>query len=269
MTLLPDGDGLAPGQVLANLTMLQEGLGIRSVDGVYWTLWVELHFYVLLGLVAWRGMTYRRCVAFLGLWLFCSVLTTYYRIPFVGAFLLPQWSPYFIAGMALFLTHRFGSSRWLWGLVGLCWIVSLEHAVARVPAVSHNVGAPVHPYAAAGGITGIFLGMALVASGRLGWLRWRGLTTLGALTYPLYLLHGRIGAVAIREVRPGLPRGLVLLIVGSGALGAAWLVHRCVERPVAGWLRCFLLRVRATTAAPADDRQMRADAPRHPVAELK
>jgi len=33
--------------LLANITMLHEYLGFRHVDGVYWTLSVELHFYLL------------------------------------------------------------------------------------------------------------------------------------------------------------------------------------------------------------------------------
>src|SRR5690606_37147509 len=49
--------------VVANLTMVHEPLGFPSIDGVYWTLWVEMQFYLLmLGLLAW-GITVRRVLA--------------------------------------------------------------------------------------------------------------------------------------------------------------------------------------------------------------
>ncbi|MGH3390425.1 MAG: acyltransferase family protein, partial [Actinomadura sp.] len=51
-----------PATVLPNLTMLQGGLGVRNVDAVFWTLWVELHFYVLMAILLTIGLTYRRCV---------------------------------------------------------------------------------------------------------------------------------------------------------------------------------------------------------------
>ncbi|SFT43264.1 Acyltransferase family protein [Geodermatophilus amargosae] len=45
-----------PGMVL-NLTMLQSAFGVAHLDGVFWTLWVELAFYVLLALLGLAGFT--------------------------------------------------------------------------------------------------------------------------------------------------------------------------------------------------------------------
>ena len=58
---------------LPNLTMLQEGVGSQRMEVVYWTLYVELHFYALITLLVWRGITYSRCVAFMASWLLLSV----------------------------------------------------------------------------------------------------------------------------------------------------------------------------------------------------
>lgn len=54
LLLIPGGQKPLPWpDVLTNLTMLQEPLGVRMVDGVYWTLFAELRFYLLFALVAW------------------------------------------------------------------------------------------------------------------------------------------------------------------------------------------------------------------------
>lgn len=61
-------DRLRLRDVLLNLTMLQTGSGVRNVDGVYWTLWSELRFYLLFLAVVATGLTYRKVVVFCCVW---------------------------------------------------------------------------------------------------------------------------------------------------------------------------------------------------------
>lgn len=39
-----------------NLTMLQNGFDVPLVDGVYWTLWIELKFYALVLIMVWLAI---------------------------------------------------------------------------------------------------------------------------------------------------------------------------------------------------------------------
>nr|BFE67102.1 hypothetical protein GCM10020092_004030 [Actinoplanes digitatis] len=50
--------------VAINYTMLQQGMGVPHVDGVYWTLFAELKFYLAFTIVVAMGVTFRRCVMF-------------------------------------------------------------------------------------------------------------------------------------------------------------------------------------------------------------
>ncbi|NEC93307.1 acyltransferase family protein, partial [Streptomyces sp. SID12501] len=63
-----EGKHVTPGQVAANLTMLQAVVGVDHVDGVYWTLWAELRFYLLMGLLVLVGVTRRRVLTVALLW---------------------------------------------------------------------------------------------------------------------------------------------------------------------------------------------------------
>lgn len=54
--------------VMVNLSMLQGGVGVPNIDDAYWTLFVELKFYVLFAIVVMRGVTYRNCVLFCAAW---------------------------------------------------------------------------------------------------------------------------------------------------------------------------------------------------------
>jgi peptidoglycan/LPS O-acetylase OafA/YrhL len=229
---------LAPGDVLTNLTMFQDFLGVPRVDVVYWTLSVELRFYLLFGLfVLVRGYTPRRVLLFAAGWLMAGLLVGK-QVPVLGTLLVSRDSACFVAGMALYLIYRHGGNLYLWGLVGVSWLVALEKIGSLSPtAPVRNVFSPTQvAVLEAGVITLFFLVVAAVATRRLA-VAWRWLTTAGALTYPLYLLHEFIGWTMIHHVRRVLPPWATLLVVVLAFLVISWLVYRFVEKPVAGWLR--------------------------------
>ena len=68
LVLWPQGKRVEPWHVFTNLTMLQSAYHVPHVDGVYWTLWAELRFYLLIGLFALVGITRRRIIAACALW---------------------------------------------------------------------------------------------------------------------------------------------------------------------------------------------------------
>jgi peptidoglycan/LPS O-acetylase OafA/YrhL len=224
-----------------NLTMLQEPLGAAGVDGVYWTLWVEATFYLLFAIVVWRGLTLHRVTAFCYLWLVASVFTVPAKMALLTLVVQPFWSPYFIAGVALYLIHRFGSDLKLWGLVAVSLVLATHsvHGLALKVAAT-GVHRPLLPWPAVVLVAVFFGVLSCVALGWLSWIRWRWLTTAGLLTYPLYLVHELNGWVLIHALRGHFPTYLTLAIVVAVVLAGAWLVHRLVERPLAGLLRARL-----------------------------
>jgi peptidoglycan/LPS O-acetylase OafA/YrhL len=222
-----------PGVVLPNLTMLQGGLGVRNVDPVYWTLWIELHFYVLMAVLAAIGMTYRNCVIFMAGWLFIGLYADEGDNKLLQVLFVPTWNCYFISGMALFLIYRFGSNLLLWGFVAVGWLMALRWGVWRAGGIFHE-GADGPAVVL---ITGIFVVMILVALRRLGWLRWGGFTVLGGLTYPLYLVHQQLSFPLLDAIYPRLNRWVALAVVTAASLAVAFAIYRFVERPAQAWLR--------------------------------
>jgi peptidoglycan/LPS O-acetylase OafA/YrhL len=229
---------LSATDALLNLTMLQRPLGAASVDGVYWTLWVEACFYFLFALVVWRGLTLRRVTIFCYVWLIVSVVATPAKQPLFNAFVQPGWAPYFIAGIAFYLIYRFGSDLRLWGLVGVCFAMTASQVHGMAIRVGRDdLHRPLSPAPAVLLIAAFFAVLGAISLGWFSSVRWRGLTTAGLLTYPLYLIHERNGWVLIHALRGHFPRYVTLVIVTAVVLVAAWLLHRLIERPVAGLLR--------------------------------
>ena len=229
-------------EIMVNLTMLQVPMRVPSIDGVYWTLWTELHFYLLFALVVWRGVSYRNTVLFCLLWTVASVAVTGSDDRVVVLVVGGAESSYFVAGIAFYLMYRFRPTLLLWGIVGVSLVLSLYRIGPTATAVD-VIGARHLPWpATAGVVVGIFAVMAAVAMRWLSGIRWPWLTVAGALTYPLYLLHQQIGWFAIMTMRDRVPRVALLVAVVGAMLLAAWLVHRFVERPVAALGRAGLRR---------------------------
>ncbi|MEU8268228.1 acyltransferase [Sphaerisporangium sp. NPDC049002] len=229
-------------ELLANLTMLQHGLRVRDLEIVYWTLWQELVFYALIAVFAAVGITYRRCLAFLGGWLLLLAIAERVNADLLQAFLIPFSAPYFIAGMALYLMHRFGGSLYPWLFVGAGWAIALVQVLGENPPAVKRFGMALGSALVVGVISLIFLIMILVAQGRLDGIDWRWLSWLGVLTYPLYLFHHHVGFLLIDKLHTPLGNWVTLPLVVAAALAVAYGVNRLVEVPLQPRLRAALDR---------------------------
>jgi peptidoglycan/LPS O-acetylase OafA/YrhL len=221
-------DGIRPSMVLTNLTMVQQAYGVSNLVPAFWTLLIELLFYLIFGLVAIGGITYRRMVTFCVLWSAAALVAQSSGDKLVKTLLIPQYSPYFVAGIAFYLIYRFRGNLLLWAIVAFSWLIALN--VPQSPTLW-----PVQLL-----LTSFFLIMALVATHKLDWVSWPWLTVAGALTYPLYLIHQDIGFTAIAYLHDRLSPWVLVACTYLAMLVLAWLIHRLVERPVAPRLKARL-----------------------------
>ena len=220
-------------RVLTNLTMAHAPLHVSDIDPVYWTLWSELRFYVLFGVVVSFGLTYRRVLAFCGAWGFLSLLAPQAHSPLLDLLVQPQFSWYFIGGIVLFLMYRFGATLLLWGALVFCWLMAQNRIALMVTTNQDGAGQHLSWAVAATVVTGCFAVMAAAALGAFDWVRWRRVASAGALTYPLYLIHQEIGFEIITRLSRPLPPYATVAVTLAFMLLAAWLIHRFVERPLA------------------------------------
>ncbi|MFB7500476.1 acyltransferase family protein [Streptomyces sp. NPDC056161] len=234
---------LALHDILVNFTMLQAGVGVPHVDSVYWTLWSELRFYLLFLIVVAMGLTYRRVVIFCCVWGVAAMIAPLADFRLLEVVADPTGAWYFIAGLALYLMHRFGQDLLLWGILAMAWLMGQEELGDRVAyeGVSSWRGAVLI-------FTVFMLVMVAVALGATDRIRWKWLITAGGLTYPLYLTHYLAGTTLIHRLRDVLDPRLLVVAVIAGFLVLSWLVHRFVERPVARALKTGLDRSFARAA---------------------
>ncbi|MFF4043696.1 acyltransferase family protein [Streptomyces sp. NPDC001816] len=222
-------------EFLVNLTMLQQPMGAPRVLGVCWTLWVEVRFYALFALlVVVRGVTYRRVVLFCSVWTLAAVVCRTSGNALIDQLVMPDYAPFFVGGLALYLIHRFGGDLLLWGIVAVSWLLGQSNATRGLWHAGAHGDFVRDPYVI---LLVVTLAFAAVAAVALGWTRradWPWLATAGALTYPFYLVHEHLGWFVIRVLHRGLglPAWPTLVATVLGMLLLAWLMHRFVEKPL-------------------------------------
>lgn len=237
-------------QVAVNLTMVQGFFKVPSVDGVYWTLEIELLFYAL-ALALFTTGSLRRLHKPLLVWLslaalFASPLWGAYveGQPFAGAFaklLILRHAPLFAIGVLFHRIHRDeGSWGWNYGLMafalGIVLIsgpLSLELWVLLVCALFWKL---THG------------GVPLLAR--------RPLIFLGAISYSLYLVHQKIGHIVMAKmVHHGMSATFGLFVATALSIGLATALTFLVERPALSamrdWYRKSAWRARRLAAAAA------------------
>ncbi|WSX47084.1 acyltransferase [Streptomyces sp. NBC_00963] len=237
---------VSPSDALVNLTMLQQPVGADRVLGVCWTLWAELRFYALFALcVVLPGANRQRVLVFCGVWTLAAAITDAVHQPVLSMVLMPEYAPFFIGGIGLYLLHRDRRDVIAWGVTGVSWAIGQHYAVTGL---WHRADPAFFSYRhTAVIVTVVTLGFVLVGAVALGffrWADWRWLTVAGALTYPFYLVHEHLGwvVVAVLHRKLGIPSYGTLVLTVALMLGLAWLLNRYVENRLTPLLRAALSR---------------------------
>jgi peptidoglycan/LPS O-acetylase OafA/YrhL len=248
MTLSRSLFRVTPIQYVANMTMLNAVAHVANIDVVYWTLYAEIRFYLLIFVLAWVGITRTRVVALLWTWLAATAIIEAHVLR-AGAtttldiLVQSQWSHYFIAGMALCLIYRTGFSWQLGAILVLAYSNAVYQAINFGQRVASRYHQALHSPVIAVVITLIFVVMTLIAfrvTRRLGrpWF-----AVAGALTYPLYLVHAYNGFVIINLIGHQLNRWVLLAVMLTGMCSVAYAIHRLIEARIAGRLKRALTRL--------------------------
>lgn len=216
------------GGLVVNLTMFQEFFRFPNLDNVYWSLTVELAFYLN---VAWLFMLriYRFRLLVVFAWLVASAIwavsvadTASDERSMIALWFALDFFPYFSIGIVLFDVVQRG---WNARRIGLIFLAVMVQYL-----ISSWTGAIV-----AACVATI---MTLAVTRTLGFLVCRTTLWLGAISYPLYLIHRNLGFLALDWLRMrGVGPWISISLVACGALALATLFSLLVERPALAVLR--------------------------------
>jgi peptidoglycan/LPS O-acetylase OafA/YrhL len=238
-------------ETIANFSMMQRWLQIPNAVDVYWTLAVELQFYVLIFalIVITRSRISDRVIFIVTIaWLSVSLCIALWAAPFswgidpqnvvtpvkiILNISLAEFGPLFCTGMLAYLSRRKGKPMLLMPVAG---------------AVSVAVTILLHSWlhgAIVAGICGAFILIALRPS--TPWLNLRGLQWFGKISYSLYIVHSTVGYLIIRWTWPLLGRDWAMLVALIGSALAAWAVYQIGEKRASAAMKRLLLNLRERT----------------------
>ena len=240
----------------------------RLLDGSYWTLPIEIVFYALIATLLGFGLFSRLEQVMILLGLYSSSVSTYLLGVRVGWFRPSGLSRLLLAGIEDYrgnvLLYQHGT---YFAIGALLWMVLLQQPTRRrifaiallifgsiVQILNFSTNFSSTPQGSRPPwvpITVWLLCVAAIAAS----VRWnvvlhtffkpagaRALRILGLMTYPLYLLHQRIGYLLFPRLQPLLPNWAIVTVLFAGCLLASYLVAMYAEKTLQGLFRKVLDR---------------------------
>lgn len=231
-----NGKTFSTQQILANLTIHSPYFGFKDLDDVYWTLREELKFYACVFFLMMFGVFYRYKL-WLSIWLGMTIVHLITNQPFfMGWFISPGYSSFFIAGVALYLIQTIGVNRFNSAVLFTSLVVSSIYTYQRAPFSSD-----LEKWVAVAWVWLFYVLMYLLSRGRLNLKHSKLYTTLGALTYPLYLVHNVAGKTIVDYFGPRFGEEIMQPVAVVFAILVACLLHYLIEKPISTPLKRFLL----------------------------
>ncbi|NNE07430.1 MAG: acyltransferase [Gemmatimonadetes bacterium] len=231
---------VSPATYLVNLSMLQSFLGFEDVDIVYWTLAVELQFYLCILVLLWTGVL-QRVRVWLAIWTALTISYMVFSQPFfLPAVIDPWYSPFFIAGISFAMIRREGTSVFYRVML----LVSLVLAsIDTYDSTADFIANPtVFDRGASVFVIGLFYAaFYLVATKRVRMKPSPMWALLGGITYPLYLIHNKAGKILMHAMEPGLgPKGAIAITTVL-ALALSYGIFLLIEKNVTPPFRAGLV----------------------------
>jgi len=173
---------------LVNLTMFQKWFSVPNVDGVYWTLAVELSFYLIM-YVLFVTKKLNKITLISVVWLcaiiFCRYLEVYQSVEIhevIELMFVLEYGNLFIAGIMFYKIMKNSLSSSYLVLLMCLFTEYVLHGSSVIIIFSY------------------FCIFYLFIKGRLSMLSIRPLVFLGTISYSLYLIHQNIGYIIIQKL---------------------------------------------------------------------
>ncbi|MCF6117305.1 acyltransferase [Mesorhizobium muleiense] len=234
----PIGPPISVADYIINFSMMARELGFEYVDGVFWSLAVEVKFYawvflcfLLLGTRFWIGLL---CLS-IAAWLVSLVSFK------IGTYvLIAPYLPLFLAGMAVWLGRFENRVRDAWIVSAVAFVLYVLNA--GFFETDHASQTSVQMYII--GVSAAMIALLIFAPRtRMGPLAW-----VGRISYSLYLIHQFLGITIIRSLKVAGANDVTALgIAVVVCIVLAALSYRFIEGPGAKAIMS-LYRMRFTPA---------------------
>ncbi|WPU95617.1 acyltransferase [Mucilaginibacter sabulilitoris] len=205
---------------LINITMIPKCFGFAEVDGVYWSLLPEFFFYLFMAIIIFTKLSNKLFFWVLPWLTLCLIRQFIHFPPVISYFLNLNYGFYFISGI-MFYQIKFTSGKKLH-----------YHIIIFVSLLIYYLSAKSLTEAIL--ITLFYAIFYLFIYDKLNWLGNKVFYFLGAISFPLYLIHQNIGYIIINYFKrydSNFPIYWIILPVLINILIAA-IISKYFEKPI-------------------------------------
>jgi len=206
-------------QILSKIFHSPQGM----LEGAFWSLYVEVKFYIIFGLIFFAFGENVAIAGIIGLFL-CFILTGH-----LGR-LSAQYMGWFASGAIYYIYFKYGKKKWLWMALSMSLISALflhRGILATLVAV----------------IMSLFFLFVMISQHLQSIISSRFLLFLGFISYPLYLIHENMMISLIIKFGRWMPwmPGFILPIVPIViVISIGWILAKYAEPRFRGLLRGIL-----------------------------
>jgi peptidoglycan/LPS O-acetylase OafA/YrhL len=194
-------------QLLSHLGYANAYFGYEWVSWVFWTLAIEIQFYIAIGLI-FPVLKYPK--VFWGFIAFPLMAIAVRNLNSQAVF-VAAWIPFFLMGIAAFHLRMKQIHPLLFALLVIAPTLYAILFAGMVPAIAALMTATIV------GLVSLRLPRALV------WL--------GLISYSLYLIHNPIAGIVVSALRGKVPGMTAAFLALTACFLAAWGMYRLVESP--------------------------------------
>lgn len=237
-------------QYLVNLTMLNGFFNIKNIDGVYWTLLVELKFYLIIGFALFfNKIKTNYMTSFVIIWLIVSYsqfiidYDSHFVLKIIRELLIINYSSYFIAGIVLYKMYKESQVLKFAPILVLCYILSIILALKQAVSLSVLLDTTFSGFVIISFLTVFYGAMFLMSTNRLNYFNRSLFLKFGLLTYPLYLFHQNIGFIIFNTFDTLINKYLLLIIVLVLMLIISFGINKYIEIPLSKRMSKFLNKI--------------------------
>lgn len=234
-----------PWEYLVNLTMFQYYLNVQNIDGPYWSLIIELLFYILMIFIFILKKLNRIELIGIGILIFITVYSLVLEniSPFIHKLFslgipLINYFPLFFSGIIIYKIRFYKPSPTRYLLLAACFLVQVslfDDGVRSHGYVSHMQYTMM--------LAGYFSLFILYVNNWLGFIVNKVTLFLGKISYPLYLIHQFISVdimIPLLTNYFGISFWIASFIISLGiVIIIAMLVNSFIEIPAMKFIRKY------------------------------
>ena len=252
-------------QLIVNLSMFQNYIGVGSIDGVYWSLFVEMKFYIFI-ISSYLILNKRKEIRLdylIYTWLSMSIAYVFLSKLFIfkvanNLFIL-DWSSYFIAGIIFYQIYESKLNLKYFILLIVSFFISIYHAILKGEVLELYHNTVFSSYVIVGIILMFYSLMLLVSCNKLNSINSSKLIKYGMLTYPLYLIHQNIGFIIFNSLENYTNKYVLLISMIILMIFSSFILSNFYEPKLSNYLKSKLKILAAKYIKKENSVQKRKD----------